>query len=150
MINNSYSYYDVYKKIAWLALIICFGLIFFLSSQPDYQSRKLSNPITNLASKVISKINPDIKIKTKTLNSIIRKNGHFLIYLVLGMLVANLFNIRTALIVCLLFSISDEVHQAFVPGRGPGVLDVFIDMAGASIGIFVFKKYFRSQLSKKV
>ena len=30
--------------------------------------------------------------------------------------------------------ISDEVHQMFVPGRGPGALDVLIDSAGALIG----------------
>jgi len=30
----------------------------------------------------------------------------------------------------LLYAISDEFHQKFVPGRGPSVIDVLIDLAG--------------------
>ena len=43
-----------------------------------------------------------------------------------------------ALIVCVLYAISDEVHQMFVPGRGPGIKDVLIDSAGATVGIGVY------------
>ena len=38
---------------------------------------------------------------------------------------------------CSLYAISDEVHQLFVPGRGAQVKDVFIDIAGAAVGIFL-------------
>ena len=32
----------------------------------------------------------------------------------------------------------DELHQAFVPSRGPSMIDVFIDTCGAIAGQFVF------------
>lgn len=43
--------------------------------------------------------------------------------------------IAIALLTCVLYAISDEVHQSFVPGRGAQVKDVLIDSAGAIVGI---------------
>lgn len=43
--------------------------------------------------------------------------------------------IGLALLICVLYAISDEIHQHFVPGRGAQVKDVLIDSAGASVGI---------------
>ncbi len=40
-------------------------------------------------------------------------------------------------IIGLLYAISDEIHQAFIPGRGPLVSDVFIDFSGVIMGIFI-------------
>ncbi|GAA4069041.1 hypothetical protein GCM10022410_13710 [Amphibacillus indicireducens] len=37
--------------------------------------------------------------------------------------------------ICVLFAISDEVHQLFVPGRAGQVMDVVIDTTGAIAGI---------------
>lgn len=43
-----------------------------------------------------------------------------------------------ALLICVLYAISDEVHQKFIPGRSGEVRDVIIDTAGASVGISVY------------
>jgi VanZ family protein len=40
-------------------------------------------------------------------------------------------NIAIALALCVLFAISDEYHQTFVPGRGGTLADVAIDGLGA-------------------
>ena len=45
--------------------------------------------------------------------------------------------IAIALVVCILFAISDEFHQLFVPGRGAQVKDVLIDTAGAIVGMCI-------------
>lgn len=37
--------------------------------------------------------------------------------------------------VTMLFGIADELHQAFVPGRDPSVLDWLVDAAGAVAGV---------------
>ena len=37
-----------------------------------------------------------------------------------------------------LVSLSDEVHQIFVPGRACRIFDVFVDSCGASFGILIF------------
>lgn len=40
------------------------------------------------------------------------------------------------------YAISDEIHQSFVPTRGPSPRDVAIDIVGASLGTWVGKKLF--------
>jgi VanZ family protein len=42
-----------------------------------------------------------------------------------------------AVLLTLLYAISDELHQAFVPGRTGRVQDVGIDLVGAVIGVAV-------------
>ena len=34
-----------------------------------------------------------------------------------------------------IYSLTDEFHQMFVPGRGPAILDCVIDTSGASVGM---------------
>jgi VanZ family protein len=45
-----------------------------------------------------------------------------------------------SLIICILYSISDEIHQTFVPGRGGNIIDVLIDSTGSFIGIGLYLK----------
>ena len=40
---------------------------------------------------------------------------------------------------CVLYAVTDEVHQHFVPGRGCQVQDVLIDSAGAAAGILLYQ-----------
>ena len=42
------------------------------------------------------------------------------------------------LLLCIGYAITDELHQAFVPGRTPKLLDVLIDSSGASLGISIY------------
>lgn len=69
------------------------------------------------------------------------------IYLGLGILTINALRrngtkgykrIVFALPICILYAASDEIHQIFVPGRAAQVKDVFIDSAGASVGILMY------------
>ncbi|MGQ9523616.1 MAG: VanZ family protein [Armatimonadota bacterium] len=39
--------------------------------------------------------------------------------------------------ICALYGAADELHQAFVPSRGPSGWDVCIDTAGAAFGLLV-------------
>lgn len=80
------------------------------------------------------------------LHHFVRKNAHFFIYLVLGFLTANAFKVSgisgwksmlLALALGVLFALSDELHQTFVPGRGGMVSDAVIDSAGVATGILV-------------
>ena len=40
---------------------------------------------------------------------------------------------------------TDEVHQAFVPGRQGAVLDVLVDAAGVLVGVYVLGRAARRQ-----
>ena len=53
--------------------------------------------------------------------------------------VVGLKNIGMAILICVLYAISDGVHQLFVPGRGGQVKDVLIDSAGTISGILVYR-----------
>lgn len=133
------------KKIIKIILVIIWMIVIFsFSNQKAVDSTKLSDGfIRNTISKVINDDRPETISKFVTP---VRKSAHFLEYLVLGLLVMNCFNIDKkymlySLIICLLYSISDEVHQIFVPGRSCEALDVVIDTTGSFIGILCNYKY---------
>jgi VanZ family protein len=70
----------------------------------------------------------------------VKKGGHALGYLLLGRAFLYGFRFRKetpwlALGFCILYAISDEIHQSFVPGRSPRALDVGIDTLGALVGL---------------
>ena len=43
-----------------------------------------------------------------------------------------------AFALCVLYGISDEVHQMFVPHRCPSVIDILADGIGSSLGIGIY------------
>ena len=122
--------------ILWMIVIFCF------SNQVSDDSTKLSN---GLIKSTICKVSKDCD---KTINKTfkpVRKCAHFCVYLILGLLVMNCFNINKkyiiySLIICLLYSISDEVHQIFVPGRSCELLDIIIDTSGSFLGSSIIYK----------
>lgn len=135
---------DFRKILPWVLVILWMALIFYLSHQPATKSNGLSTGITEKIVEMVEKIAPDIDIDMGSFNHILRKNAHFFAYLVLGALVANGLRscnvngykcIGFALLICVLYAISDEIHQLYVPGRGGQVKDVIIDSAGALVGI---------------
>ena len=76
-------------------------------------------------------------------HEIIRKLAHFAEYLVLGVLLYRALRTEsrpplraaaTAVVLAALWAASDELHQAFVPGRTPAVRDVMIDVSCAIAG----------------
>ena len=79
----------------------------------------------------------------------VRKLAHFSEYAILGSLYAAavrlslngrsghrtmVLRVGLPLLLGLAYAVSDEWHQAFVPGRGPAVRDVLIDFAGVLAG----------------
>lgn len=69
--------------------------------------------------------------------------GHFVEYAVFGVLMAFALHptragargALLALALCSVYAVSDELHQAFVPGRTPDVADWVVDTIGAAVGI---------------
>lgn len=81
------------------------------------------------------------------LQFIVRKSAHFLAYAILGGLCFENLSVLDklskkktffiALLISVLYAISDEIHQYFVPGRACQFRDVMIDSCGALFGIAV-------------
>ena len=108
------------RIVRWLMIAGWMALIFFLSSQPQLPSPP--DPLADL---------------------IFKKGAHFTVYAVLAVL------FRRALppsrwiwalswIFTVLYAVSDEWHQSFVPGRHPQLTDVLIDACGATTGLLIF------------
>ncbi|KUP05305.1 hypothetical protein Q73_13405, partial [Bacillus coahuilensis m2-6] len=111
-------------------------------------SNQMSQGVSNVIVGDVGEITAESEynISIKRLNHIIRKNAHFYVYLVLAVLMMNALksnqykNIRIllTLIFCIVYAITDEIHQLFVPGREAQVNDVLIDSIGATFGIGLY------------
>lgn len=137
----------MYKLLSWIAVIFWMALIFYLSHQPAAISNELSSGITELIVDALEKLASQFQFNIGELHHIVRKNAHFFAYLTLGILVLNGLrrsgvNIKqgagVALLICILYAVTDEVHQLYIPGRSGEVRDVMIDSAGASLGIMIY------------
>jgi len=101
----------------WAAALAWMGLIFFLSAQPD-----LPRP------------------ESGWLDLLISGGAHFFLYGMLALLLSWALGgggkgMALAFGLALLYGLSDEFHQAFVPGRCPDALDLVWDGLGAAAGL---------------
>lgn len=137
----------VIKTILYLLVVIWMGVIFYFSNMNRDDSDDTSK---GLLYKIVSVSNvSDDKIDdvVEKYNVVIRKIAHISEYFILSILVyLSLIysdisinsSIIISIIVCILYSICDEMHQLFV-GRGGQVMDVFIDSIGIFTGMFIVK-----------
>ena len=106
----------------WLPVVVWAGLIFALSSVPDLG--------TGLGG----------------WDLLLRKIAHAAEFAVLGALLARaLRSAWPAFALGALYAVSDEVHQAFVPGRQGSVLDVAIDVVGVGCGVVLWQRLIRAR-----
>lgn len=142
------------KQIIYIILtIIWMVVIFTFSNAPADDSTDTSRGfiynVVSVYERVIDK-NIDKESISEKLDHPIRKLAHFTLYLILGFLVYHIFlyskynwkNLPT-IGICLLYSISDEVHQIFIPGRSGQISDIFVDMFGVIsclLLIYIFNK----------
>ena len=118
-----------------------------MSSANSTESDNQSGVIVNIISNIFNINNIEL------LSFIIRKLAHLTEYLILGLLVYNLikqYNKKwyISLIICILYAISDEIHQGFTPGRNPQIFDVFIDNIGSIMGISLLRFIIKSKKIK--
>jgi VanZ family protein len=119
----------------WLPALVVMGLIFTLSSMP-------SEALPNLG----------------PLDLLFKKGGHALGYALLGLAYFYALppRLRTgyrallALLMAVLFALSDEYHQSFVEGRNSRLTDVVIDTAGAAVALLFGSVYLSNSRSKSI
>ena len=135
--------------VSWTLVIAWMTVIFLFSAQPAHESDGLSKSVILFIIGLAKRVMPlaDLAMYIATLNHFIRKVAHFTVYLVLGILTVNSLKasgvpifkaIMWALVICIAYAATDEIHQMFVPGRGAQVKDVLIDSVGAVVGICVY------------
>lgn len=101
----------------WLPVVAWMGLIFALSAQPD-----LPHPDAGWADLLVSSL------------------AHAFVFGVLALLLARALGdrpraARLAFVLTVLYAFSDELHQAFVPGRVPDLWDLVCDALGAGLAL---------------
>lgn len=128
--------------MAWLFVFVWMGLIFYLSHQSASESSQLSGGVVAFVLHILHTIIPQ-SIEVSAFHTFIRKGAHFFAYFILGILIYRALwgrwkNFFMALFIALLYAVSDEVHQLFIPGRSGEFRDVLIDSAGAATGILLY------------
>ena len=140
-------------RILLIALILCWMItIYGFSSADGVESSSLSDKITIrvvylLKSNYESLVVEQQEAFFQQISFVVRKIGHFGEYGILAVLWSLLLlsfskirNMKKYMlliipaIICLIYAVSDELHQGFVDGRTPKVMDVVIDTAGGLAG----------------
>lgn len=150
------------KKVSLGILLIWMVVIFLFSGETATDSTKTSKTFTYKVITVVEKITKT-EIKEDTKNKIIdetfkmvRKFAHFLEYFLLAIFLMvvlknygkmDLKLVFIVILIGLLYAITDELHQLFVPGRTGKVFDILIDFLGISLGSFSY--YFICKRDRK-
>ena len=133
----------IYVVIAWVLVAICMGIIFSLSAQVATESAELSGSFIKTILQLIG-----VELQQDT----IRTAAHMLEFLGLALLMFNAIYATWearltpffAFAGTVLYAVTDEIHQLFVPGRAFQLSDILVDSTGALIGVtasFVILKF---------
>jgi len=123
----------------WLPVVLWAAIIFLFSANP--------NPYRFLPAAWRSAI-PLPTVSDSSLTEWIGQLMHFVEYLVLAFLISRALYKTSAtstklpalvILISMLFALSDEIHQLFVPGRAFQIIDLFIDFLGSLFGVIIFK-----------
>jgi VanZ family protein len=129
----------------WLPLVIWLGMM-FVGSTSVMSSEHTSRYMVPF----LLRLKPGMSPQTIwVILVVIRKCAHVTEYAILALLLWRalgsypVFRLRplilfgAALLGCAAFAASDEFHQTFIKSRTPSVRDVFLDVAGAFVGLLI-------------
>jgi len=136
-------------KILKIILIIIWMItIFVFSGQPGTESGDTSRKFTVMLIEIITGKSLSSNDQfVEGIQLIIRKIAHFTIYTIGGFLIVNYTystdktqkqKILHSIGLGAVYAITDELHQAFVPGRSGNIFDVGIDTLGVITGVFMY------------
>ena len=141
---------NIVRAILIILLIGTFSIIFGFSNQDSKKSGGLSQKVAEFVVRFVPNLEQleqeQKTVITDRIESVIRKIAHFTIYTLVGFLLMSLMctyklkqldQISTSLIIGVIYASTDEIHQAFIPGRGPQITDVMLDSLGVLTGIFI-------------
>ena len=144
------------KKFTIIVIAIM-AFIFFQSALPADLSSEESGRVVDLIVRLFQGVAP---IDRETLVFIVRKGAHFTEYMILGGFLVPAVKewmavdttpvpvVReriTAWLAGTLYTVTDEIHQSFVPGRSCELRDMGIDSCGVLAGVLVVSFLMRSK-----
>ncbi len=138
------------KYIPCVTTLAIMYIIFSFSAQDATTSSQSSSSLIAFFISLLPDgfFNSDKEVLIQNASHLVRKMAHFTIYTALGISVFSMFKlliekikpIHTIIIstlFCLMYAISDEIHQMFVPGRSCQISDIILDTSGALTGVIV-------------
>lgn len=137
----------VYRSVSWIAAFSWMAVIFYLSHQPGSASSDLSSGVVAALLNFIDQVAPNLELNVESFHTFVRKNAHFMAYLFLSLLSLNAWKssgfrgwkqLFLGFGMCVLFAVTDEIHQLFIEGRSGEARDVLIDSTGAAVGVVVY------------
>ena len=141
------------KKVNWCAVLIALNIAFIWGN--SLLPRETSAAFSRLVGQILDWIFPSQGgLAVGEGNGILRKIAHFTEFCCLGVLMRWMAQMRQKpqwkrLLLPVLTGIAvacvDETIQCFVPGRGPGILDVCIDAAGVTLGVLILTLVYRKK-----
>lgn len=138
------------RTVCYVLLLGWMTFIFCMSAQTASESSELSGGIVSKLIAVFlnqfdSLSSSSQATITNIITVIVRKSAHFIEYFILGILsflAARFYHkykyktkVIYSLAICVLYAMSDEIHQYFVPGRACRITDVCIDAAGSATAV---------------
>lgn len=139
----------VLKWFFWALTVVIMITIFCFSHQEADKSQQVSDNFTKKVLSVSKSFKQLSETKqteiVKSVQFSVRKAAHFSVFVALGISLFSAmlltFNKKRlwlyALIICVLYAVSDEIHQIFIVGRACRIGDMFIDTMGALSGILI-------------
>ena len=132
--ENRLRYILPENRTVRIVLAVFFWLL-AAASRDGNQSKDMSDNVRGILAKILG----------SPLGSfIVRKFAHFFEYAALGFLIGcalflsrRRFSPVISVICSALYSVSDEIHQYFVPGRACRIFDVGVDTLGALTGTLI-------------
>lgn len=147
----------IIRYISFLCAVLIMVFIFFMSSENATESAETSGRFIKIISAILNKnfdnmSEAELEVYISKLQFIVRKLAHFSVYFALGLSLSCgiltfdkpklFYRSLIAFLIASLYSVTDEIHQYFVPGRSCEAKDVLIDSSGAFFGIaFIFIIY---------
>ncbi len=140
------------RVISTALLVAVLTVIFILSAQNSHESDGVSGGFIKTLASVFK---PDFGTLTEAQQlkiveawqSVVRTLGHFSEYGALGFFAANaarsyglkgLWGILAPFAFSVVYALSDEIHQIFVPGRTCELKDLLVDSLGSLLGVLLF------------
>lgn len=157
------------KVIRATTIILTLSLmtfIFYMSSQTADKSSASSSSFIEFFAKIFISNFERLPFEEQasiisSFQFIVRKGAHFSVYALLGgfsylsVITYNKIPFKICSVIsasiCLIYSVSDEIHQSFVPGRSCELRDVCIDFSGSLLVILILTlifKYSKFKLTK--